>query len=325
VFNGSPLFTGAAGSGESEIRRWIIENDWLDAVVALPDQLFYNTGISTYFWLVTNRKAPERQGTVQLIDARECWSKMRKSLGEKRKQITDEQIAEITRLYADHTEGDEVKILPNESFGFLRVTVQRPLRVHYEVNEDTLAILQADKAIAALDEPDRTAILDTITGWAGERWDHGDKGLPTRLTGALSPLTAATAKKVQKAILGCLTVRGPDDPIVTKRGGHAEPAPDLRDQENVPLPPGPLTYEDDVTGRLATPAYQQAIDQHIEAEVHPYVPDAWADHAKTKIGYEIPLTRHFYTYVPPRPLIEIDADIKQLEAEIQDLLREVTE
>ena len=121
VFNGSPLFTGAAGSGESEIRRWIIENDWLDAIVALPDQLFYNTGISTYFWIVTNRKAPERRGTVQLIDARQSFEKMRKSLGEKRKHISDTHIDDITRLYADHTEGDRVKIFPNHAFGFLRI------------------------------------------------------------------------------------------------------------------------------------------------------------------------------------------------------------
>ena len=118
VFNGSPLFTGAAGSGESEIRRWIIENDWLEAVVALPDQLFYNTGISTYFWVVTNRKRPERQGKVQLVDARDYWVKMRKSLGEKRKELSPEQIDEVTRLYADFTEGEKVKVFPNEAFGY---------------------------------------------------------------------------------------------------------------------------------------------------------------------------------------------------------------
>src|SRR6266568_1956383 len=131
VFNGSPLFTGAAGSGPSEIRRWIIENDWLEAVVALPDQLFYNTGISTYFWVVTNRKAPERRGKVQLVDAREYFVKMRKSLGEKRK--------EISGLYGDFAEGVKVKIFPNEAFGFLRVTVERPLRLRWEVTEDTIA------------------------------------------------------------------------------------------------------------------------------------------------------------------------------------------
>jgi type I restriction enzyme M protein len=138
VFNGSPLFTGAAGSGESEIRRWIIENDWLEAVVALPDQLFYNTGISTYFWVVTNRKRPERRGKVQLVDARGYWTKMRKSLGDKRKELSTEQIAEVTRLYAGDTDGEKVKVFANESFGYQRITVERPLRLRWEVTPDTV-------------------------------------------------------------------------------------------------------------------------------------------------------------------------------------------
>lgn len=317
VFNGSPLFTGAAGSGESEIRRWIIENDWLDAVVALPDQLFYNTGISTYFWIVTNRKTPERRGTVQLIDARDLFVKMRKSLGEKRKQVADDQIAEITRLYHDHAEGDRVKIFPNETFGFLRVTVERPLRVHYEVSDDTLAAVEASKPVAKLSDED--------TG-------H----LTRRLRELASPVEPDTVREVLKGlaldtkpmltvVLDALAVRDPDAEPQTDRKGNPLPDPDLRDQENVPLPSVPLTFEVDVTGRLETPAYRTAIDEYVDAEVRPYVPDAWVDHTKTKVGYEIPLTRHFYTYVPPRPLAEIDAEIKQLESEIQELLREVTE
>ena len=151
VFNGSPLFTGGAGSGESEIRRWIIENDWLEGIVALPDQLFYNTGISTYFWIVTNRKRPERRGKVQLVDARELFTKMRKSLGEKRKEVAAEQAAEIARLYGDFTENERVKILPNEAFGFQRITVERPLRLRYEVTDATLPALQASPAWAKLD------------------------------------------------------------------------------------------------------------------------------------------------------------------------------
>lgn len=325
VFNGSPLFTGAAGSGESEIRRWIIENDWLDAIVALPDQLFYNTGISTYFWIVTNRKAPERRGTVQLIDARELFTKMRKSLGEKRKQIADDQIAEITRLYADHQEGERVKIFPNEAFGFLRITVERPLRVHHEINEDTLAAAEADKTVAALADEDRARLLTVAGSAEPPRYDLGDAGFAALLDDATDHLAPAAAKKVAKALTAAFTVRSADDPVVTKRNGDPEPDPDLRDQENVPLPAERVTYEADPTARLATPTYRQAVDTYVEAEVHPYVPDAWVDHTKTKLGYEIPLTRHFYRYVPPRPLEEIDAEIKQLEAEIQDLLREVTE
>jgi type I restriction enzyme M protein len=249
VFNGSPLFTGAAGSGESEIRRWIIENDWLEAVVALPDQLFYNTGISTYFWIVSNRKRPERRGLVQLIDARDLFEKMPKSLGDKRKRLGDHHIAEIVHLYGDLTEGDRVKLLPNESFGFQRVTVERPL-------------------------------VD-------------DNGTP-----------------------------------VTDSKGRPKPDPSLRDQENVPLPEGTPEWDETDEGaakRLANAEHRKVVEDYIEAEVHPWVPDAWVDHTKTKIGYEIPLTRHFYKYVPPRPLAEIDAELKALEAEVQRLLAEVTE
>ena len=167
VFNGSPLFTGAAGSGESEIRRWIIENDWLEAVVALPDQLFYNTGISTYFWVVTNRKSPKRRGKIQLIDARESWTKMRKSLGNKRKQISDDQIAELTRLYGAFEEGPRSKIFPNESFGFLRITVERPLRLRWEITDDTLAAVAADKKVTKLLSTRKDLLLDKL------RANHG--------------------------------------------------------------------------------------------------------------------------------------------------------
>jgi type I restriction enzyme M protein len=241
VFNGSPLFSGAAGSGPSEVRRWIIENDWLEAVVALPDQLFYNTGISTYFWIVTNRKSPHRKGKVQLVDARDFWTKMRKSLGQKRKAISDEQIAEIVRLYGAFEENERVKILPNEAFGYLRITAERPL-----------------------------------------------------------------AEEVDSK-------------------GRPKPDPELRDNENVPLPDVKVSYEPDPTERIASHEYQKAIDDYMESEVRLHVPEAWVDHSKTKIGYEIPLTRLFYKYEPPRPLEEIDAVIKALEQEIQDLLTEVTE
>jgi type I restriction enzyme M protein len=178
VFNGSPLFTGAAGSGESEIRRWIIENDWLEAVVALPDQLFYNTGISTYFWIVTNRKSPNRKGKVQLIDARQSFTKMRKSLGEKRKEVSADQIADIVRLYGNFdqqlTDDDEqrVKIFPNEEFGFLRITVERPLRLKWEVTDASADALLADKKLAKLDEQQRQALVEHARGRAAEGTGH---------------------------------------------------------------------------------------------------------------------------------------------------------
>jgi len=315
VFNGSPLFTGAAGSGESEIRRWIIENDWLEGIVALPDQLFYNTGISTYFWIVTNRKRPERRGLVQLVDARESFVKMRKSLGNKRNEISPEQIAEVTRLYGDFAENKRVKILPNESFGYQRITVERPLRLHYEVGEGTLPAIETSPGWTKLSRAERLALVELIDRLAGlSSTDRTDVG---RKLGSLP-------KSIEKAVWEAISVRDPEAPVITDRRDRPEPDPDLRDNENVPLPEPTLGFEPDPTERLASAPYRSAVEAYMAAEVLPYVPDAWADHAKTKAGYEIPLTRHFYHYVPPRPLSEIDLEINTLEAEIQRLLGEVT-
>lgn len=320
VFNGSPLFTGAAGSGESEIRRWIIENDWLEAVVALPDQLFYNTGISTYFWIVTNRKSPERRGKVQLLDAREYSVKMRKSLGEKRKQISEGQIGEITRLYGDFKEGEKVKVFPNEAFGFLRIAVERPLQLRWEVTEETVAAALAAKAVLKLSKKAQLAVRELLDG-------HRDKQFATEheLVKLLGTATAdlGLSASVEKAIWAGLAVRTEKAPVINDRKGNPKPDPELRDNENVPLPAAAVTFEEDPTERFETLAYRTAVDAYMRDEVLPYVPDAWVDHDRTKIGYEIPLTRHFYKYVPPRPLEEIDAEIKALEREIQGLLAEV--
>jgi type I restriction enzyme M protein len=320
VFNGSPLFTGAAGSGESEIRRWIIENDWLEAVVALPDQLFYNTGISTYFWVVTNRKAPERRGTVQLVDARECFVKMRKSLGEKRKEISNAQIEEITRLYGDFAEGERVKILPNEAFGFLRITVERPLQLRWEITEDTIGAVLATKTIQKLPGDLQLAVGDLLETHLGATFER-----QSALVKALGPGTSGLglAAPAQKAVWSALAVRDERAHAITDRKGTPQPDPDLRDNENVPLPAVVVSFVEDPTERFATLEYRTAIDDYMREEVLPYAPDAWVDYDKTKVGYEIPLTRHFYKYVPPRPLEEIDGEIKALEEEIQGLLDEV--
>jgi len=323
VFNGSPLFTGAAGSGESEIRRWIIENDWLEAVVALPDQLFYNTGISTYFWIVTNRKNLRRRGKVQLIDARELFGKMRKSLGEKRREISPEQITEIVHLHGNFTESDRVKILPNEALGFLRITVERPLRLRWEVTEDTIAAFRANPKIDNLADEVRSALETGLARWGKEVYT--DIKLATKRVIELLAGVGQRGLLLQKAILDSLAVRDPDAPPVTDDNGNNEPDPELRDYENVPLPGVSVTFEADPKERLTSIEYRTAVEDYMAAEVLPYVPDAWVAHTKTKIGYEIPLTRHFYEYVPPRPLAKIDAEIKSLEAEILAFLKEVTE
>lgn len=311
VFNGSPLFSGAADSGESRIRQWILENDWLEGIVALPDQLFYNTGISTYFWILTNRKSPDHRGKVVLLDAREHFAKMRKSLGDKRKYLTDEQIAEITRLYTEalhvaddpeHPLHQKVKVFANEDFGYRRITVERPLRLRFEITEETLTQVRESKPIQkALDVNAFETALKPLLGrsWQTKRaaWDAVRSAMAE--AGVLWP-SGAPFQKALRAVLG---IRDPEGEVQLVKG-EPEPDPELRDYENVPL--------------------NEDVEEYLRREVLPHVADAWIDHTKTKIGYEIPVTRHFYVYKPPRPLAEIDAELKALEAEIQDLLGEVT-
>ncbi|MYA73386.1 MAG: SAM-dependent DNA methyltransferase [Acidimicrobiaceae bacterium] len=323
VFNGSPLFTGGAGSGESEIRRWIIENDMLEAVVALPDQLFYNTGISTYFWVVTNRKTPRRRGKIQLLDAREIFTKTRKSLGQKRKELSVEQIDEIARLYGAFEEGPLVKIFPNEEFGFLRITVERPLQLRWEITDETLLAVESLKVVGKLDYPLRDALLDALRDRLGSSFAT-EKLAKAVMSEALDSAGIDKTATFLKAVTGAIGVRDPEAPVVTDRSGDPLPDPDLRDYENIPLPPISVAFEDDPSARIDTIEYRTVIEDYMETEVRPYVPDAWHDPTKTKIGYEIPLTRHFYVYEPPRPLAEINAEIKALEAEIQALLSEVS-
>ena len=323
VLNGSPLFTGGAGSGESEIRRWIIENEWLEAIIGLPDQLFYNTGISTYIWIITNRKSPERRGRVQLIDATAMFEKMRRSLGNKRNLIPEAAIREITRLFGACAEGENSKILANADFGYWRITVERPLRLNFAITPARLATLEevsafralgtskkkgaAGAAEAAEGSAAKAAILDVLRRAKGERVWQGREAFADHLR-ALFKRAQSKGRGVKlptplfNAILAGLGERD-ETAEPCQRGGAPEPDPELRDTENVPL-------TDDIGAYFAR-------------EVLPHVPDAWVDEAKTRKGYEIPFTRHFYRYTPPRPLAEIDADLKQLSAEIMHLLREI--
>lgn len=301
VLSGSPLFSGAAGSGESEIRRWIIESDLLEGIVALPDQMFYNTGISTYVWVLSNTKPAHRAGKVALIDGRAMFAKMRKSLGDKRKFLPETAIDEIVRLYDELPDGDErVKVLPNEAFGFQRLTVERPLRRRWELSEAVLDVVSDDGDVHA-----------ALVGYVGETF-ASEKEFTTAIGAPLAGL--ATAKR--RAVLKLAAVADPDaEPVVKK--GVVEPDPDLRDNESIPLPSGYLAMND----VQRTRALHDAAEKHLREEIHPYVPDAWIDHAKTRIGYEIPFTRQFYAYTPPRPVEEIAAEIRELEDQIQGWMK----
>lgn len=314
VFNGSPLFTGDAGSGESEIRRWIIEHDWLEAVIALPDQLFYNTGISTYVWIVTNRKAPRRRKKVQLINAVGFFQKMRKSLGAKRNEISPAQTEEITKLYGAFADGSHVKIFGNDDFGYRQITVERPLRLRFQVTEDRISALLADEALdkaLGLPKMKAKAAAEARENLAlALRSLLSSEPLPSReafLDAAKEALAKADVKlngPLRKILVSAFSERDPDAEVCRDDAGNPEPDPELRDTENVPL--------------------KEDVEVYVAREVLPHVPDAWVDDAKTKVGYEVPFNRHFYTFTAPRELEEIEADIQGLETDILRMLKNVT-
>lgn len=303
VFSGSPLFTGGAGSGESNIRRWIIENDWLEAVVALPEQMFYNTGIGTYIWIITNRKEKERRGKIQLVDARDYYLPMRRSQGDKRRKIGDkdegepDQIGDIVRLYGQFARGDQSKIFDNEDFGYTRVTVERPLRLRYQMTLDDKARF-LDACPWLLDD---VQDIDKTLGREPQiDWNRVDEQIRALLKKRGSKWKATEFKLFRDVF----THKDANAEAVRKGKSEYEVDADLRDFENIPL-------KDD-------------IDAYFAREVFPHVPDAWMDRSKDKVGYEINFNRYFYKYVPPRPLAEIDADLKKAEEVILELLKEVT-
>lgn len=310
VFSGSPLFTGGAGGGESEIRKWIIERDMLEAIVALPEQMFYNTGIGTYIWIVTNRKAEERKGKIQLVDARESWIPMRRNQGDKRRKIGEgkalegddradepDQIADVVRLYGAFEANEKSKLFDNEDFGYTRVTIERPLKLRYQMTVGDKARF-LDAAPHLLDdiqvidkELGREPHLNWNTTWANIE----------KLLKKLGSRWKASEEKLFRSIF---TVRDFAAAPV-KKGADFEADADLRDFENVPL--------------------KEDVNVYFKREVLPHITDAWMDRAKDKVGYEINFNRHFYKFTPPRKLVEIDADLKKAEDEILRLLRELTE
>jgi type I restriction enzyme M protein len=357
VFNGSPLFTGDAGSGPSNIRRYVIENDWLDTIVALPDQLFYNTGIYTYVWIVTNRKPARRRGKVQLINATRHFEKMGKSLGNKRNQISTEQIQEISRLYSEYDDNATAnvleggkqkerivgKLLDNREFGFLKVTVERPLRLHFDFAAANLAKLATTKAFqnlaASKKRNDAEAareinagrafqaqLLDLATTLADDFTTKNRPEALKKLKAAVKVHGLKLTAQLRAAILDVTSTSDPTADICYNSKGDAEPDTSLRDTELIPFPsniplPLPIGYDkkDDLTDLIAL--VETHCEAYLDKEVRPHVGEAWIDYAKTKVGYEIPINRHFYVYEPPRPLSEIEKDMKTVEGKILELLR----
>ena len=306
VLNGSPLFTGSAGSGESEIRRWIIENDYLEAIIALPTDMFYNTGIATYIWIITNQKTPQRKGKVQLINATDFHVAMIQSLGSKRKQISDQQIAEITQLFGDFEDvNDRVKIFDNVDFGYQRITIERPLKRNFQVCEDRIEILKSARSFARLPQEQQQRILAVLGTLEGDcKYKNRDEFiriLTDAFTGAQVKITTAQLKLIYQS----LSEYDETADVCTNSKGEPEPDPDLRDYENVPL--------------------REDIDAYFAREVQPHVPDAWIDYSKTKVGYEIPFNRYFYVFKPPRPLDEIGTDLIGVTDGIVEMIEGMTD
>ena len=361
VFNGSPLFSGDAGSGPSNIRRWIVENDWLDAIVALPDQLFYNTGIFTYVWLVTNRKPPERRGKVQLIDGTRFFRKMKKSLNNKRNEVAEDQIRYLTRVYGNYRDGETAeveidgetetrvisRIFENREFGFLKVTVERPLLMNFEATPERIAKLDHQTAFANLAKSkkrkDATAAEREIE--EGRRKQEAIRAMLATLEGNACYMDRAVFEAdmmqaaeradikipatIRKAIFTALGERDQEAEICRNSKGLPEHDSELRDTENIPLPPGtalplPMDFGPNKPNDRLVETFRGNIDAYIAREVMRHVPDAWVDYGKTKVGYEIPINRYFYVYKPPRPLDRIEADIARLEGEIAELLKGLT-
>lgn len=360
VFNGSPLFGGDAGSGESNIRRWIIERDMLDAIVALPDQMFYNTGIYTYIWIVTNKKPAHRQGKVQLIDGTRHFKKMDKSLGNKRNELSDDHIKELVRLYAEHDHHAESevlvdskperricsKILDNREFGFLKITVERPLRLNFQACAERIAKLDEQSAFVnlassrkrkdeaayreaiAAGQETQTVIKAALMGMNSETLYRSRSVFETALEEVFKKVGIKVGAPIKKAILVALSERDPKAEICLDAKGNSEPDADLRDTEIVALPddielPLPLGYDNETGHDKLLAQVKDHCEDYLKTEVLPHIADAWIDHSKTKVGYEIPLTRHFYVYQPPRPLEEIAGEISQLEKDIVGMLSEV--
>ena len=317
VMNGSPLFTGGAGSGESEIRRWMLENDWVEAIVALPTDLFYNTGIQTYVWLLTNRKSKNREGKVQLIDAsiERFWESLRRPLGSKRREIPDNARHDIVHLYADFLNGesgedDVSKIFDTSDFGFREIRIERPLRLNFQVNDERLERLPHEKAFAKLDEDDQGDILSVLRILPNDLFTNR-KIFDSKFSEAFKKANLKLSAPVKKAILSALSEPDEAADICTDKKGNPEPNTSLRDHELVPL--------------------KEDWRDYVAREVTPFAPDAWVDEKYTddqdgqvgRVGYEINFSRYFFRYIPPRDLSEIGQELQAVERQIAEVMAEL--
>ena len=307
------------GSGESEIRKWVIENDWLEAIIALPEQMFYNTGIGTYIWIVTNRKQPERQSKIQLLDARARWKPMRRSLGDKRREMSEGDIAVVVREYGDFVESETSKIFDNQDFGYQRVPVERPLRLRYQMSLDRKRNF-LDAVPRLLDD------VQAIDRELGREPRHNWSQFERSMTGLLKQRGSRWRASERKLFREVFTDRNPEaEPVILKeRQAIGDPSarvwgwfPDSKNRIE-------RMYEADTQLRdFENVRLKDDIARYFRCEVEPHVPDAWMDGEKVRTAYEINFNRHFYKYTPPRPLSEIDADLKQMEEKLVRLLREV--
>jgi type I restriction enzyme M protein len=323
IMNGSPLFTGDAGSGESEIRRWLLENDWVEAIIQLPEQIFYNTGISTYVWVLSNVKEEQRRGTVQLIDASDLWCPMRKSLGDKRRYIGEgrngdpDHVADIVCLYeafdAAQQNGkidDRVQVFNTEDFGYRKIRVERPLRVNLRPSADRIERVWDQRYFGRLDEEVQKQVVAMLHDMEDRVWDDY-AAFRSHLKAELDAHGISIRKKKRTDILDALSEKDPDAQPVRDTKNRIESDTDLRDYENVPL--------------------TEDVFEYFEREVKPHVDDAFIDEDYTdekdgqvgRVGYEINFNRYFYEYDPPRPLDEIEADIRSIESDIVEMLQEV--
>lgn len=320
VFNGSPLFTGDAGSGESEIRRWIIENGWLETIIALPDQLFYNTGILTYVWIVTNRKKGIRKGKIQLIDGTSFFERMRKPLGEKRKMFTDEHIQQLTNIYGDFIPGEFCKIFDEDDFAYWKVTVERPLRLNFQTTEERIALIREQTAFINLaksrkrkpeevkkeiqeGEKLQESIIQAVSRLDSKKLYKNREEFTKDLQEEFKKVEIQIRVPLLRAILTALSERDETADICLDRSGNPEPDTSLRDTEQIPI--------------------KEDIEEYFKREVLPYVSDAWIDEAKTRKGYEIPFTRHFYKYTEMGDSEETLKEIQSLGSKIQSAITEL--